>query len=54
MLMMAGVASDTSSDSQSGSKGTYMVARAKHQVKDKGRGGQEGGCVVCKGVVAGH
>jgi len=51
---MAGMASDASSNSWSGGKGTCMVARAKHQVKDKGRGGQGGGYVACKGIVAGH
>jgi len=41
MLTMAGVASDAGGDSQSGSKGTCMVARAKHQAKDKKEGDKE-------------
>jgi len=51
---MAGVASDPGGDSWSGSEGTCMAARARHRAKDEGRGGRGGGCVVCKGVVAGH
>ena len=36
---MAGVASDPGGDSWSGSEGTCMAARARHRVKDEGRGG---------------
>jgi len=41
MLTMAGVASDASGDSQSGGEGTCVVARAKHQAKDKKEGDEE-------------
>jgi len=51
---MAGVASDPSGDSRSGGEGTCVVARARHWAKDKGRGGQGGGCVACKGIAVGH
>jgi len=41
MLTMAGVASDASSNSWSGGKGTCVAARAKHRVKDKKEGDEE-------------
>jgi len=54
MLTKAGMVGDVSSDSRSGGERTCMVARAKHQAKDKGGGGQGGEGVACKGIVAGH
>jgi len=50
---MAGAASDVSGDSWSGSKGTCMAARVKHQAKDEGGRGRGGG-LACEGIVAGH
>jgi len=41
MLMMAGVASDAGGNSQSGSKGTCVVVRAKYRAKDKKEGDKE-------------
>ena len=54
MLTKVGVAGDVGGDSQSGSKGTCMAARVKHQAKDEGGGGQGGEGMACKGIAAGH
>jgi len=54
MLLMAGMASDTSGNSRSGGKGTCMAARAKHQAMKEGREGQGGGSMVCKGIDNAH
>jgi len=54
MLTKVGVAGDVGGDSRSGSEGTCMAVRAKHQAKDEGGGGQGGEGVVCKGIAAGH
>jgi len=48
--MTAGVASDVGGNSWSGGEGNCVAARAKHQAKDEGGGGQGGGGVACEGV----